>query len=466
MSCAQHPAVMTPTIDQLSANGVRFSNAYSATPTCVPARRGLMTGTTARTHGDRIFNTTLEMPDMPTLAGTFAKAGYQTYAVGKMHVYPQRDRVGFHDIILNEEGRHLPGLTADDYELFLAEQGFIGQELTHAMCNNDYMTRPWHLPEYCHPTNWSVREMCRVIKRRDPTRPALWYLSFNHPHPPLVPLAEYMDLYSDVKIPEPFVGDWAQHFETLPYALKQRVNRSCFIANPSMQRGVVLRKARQAFYALVTHIDHQLRLVIGTLREELLLDNTVIMFTCDHGDMLGNHNLFAKGICYEDSAKIPMILSLPPEHNRTRHHIVDDRLTELCDVMPTLLDSAGIDIPDTVEGSSLLGDHRRKYLYGEHYEEDTATRMVRGARHKLIYYPVGNCVQLFDMQEDPNEMHNLADDAAHADIRQQLTHQLIENMYGADLKWVDGDSLVGLADKPFQPQPASGYAGQRGWRFL
>ena len=106
MACAGQPAILTPTLDQLSANGVRFCNAYSAAPTCIPARRALMTGTTARTHGDRVFNETLPMPDMPTLAGTFRAAGYQAYAVGKLHVYPQRDRIGFDDVILHEEGRH------------------------------------------------------------------------------------------------------------------------------------------------------------------------------------------------------------------------------------------------------------------------------------------------------------------------------------------------------------------------
>ena len=111
---AGHPCIITSTLDQLAANGVRFTNAYSALPTCIPARRSLMTGTTAKTHGDRIFNESLPMPKLPTLAGTFAQAGYQTYAVGKVHVFPQRDRIGFDDVILNEEGRHHLGLKADD----------------------------------------------------------------------------------------------------------------------------------------------------------------------------------------------------------------------------------------------------------------------------------------------------------------------------------------------------------------
>ena len=114
LGAAGHPCVMTPTLDQLAANGVRYTNAYSASPTCIPSRRGLMTGTTARTLGDRVFSETTPMSALPTLAQAFSRAGYQTYAVGKLHVYPQRDRIGFDDVILNEEGRHHLEGNADD----------------------------------------------------------------------------------------------------------------------------------------------------------------------------------------------------------------------------------------------------------------------------------------------------------------------------------------------------------------
>ena len=115
------------------------------------------------------------MPEgVPTLPQTFRDAGYQAYAVGKLHVFPQRNRIGFDDVVLNEEGRHHLGLGKDDYELFLEREGYPGQELTHAMGNNAYTMRPWHLPETCHPTCWTAREMCRTIQRRDPTRPGFW----------------------------------------------------------------------------------------------------------------------------------------------------------------------------------------------------------------------------------------------------------------------------------------------------
>jgi arylsulfatase A-like enzyme len=419
-----------------------------------------MTGTMPRTHGDRCFNETLGMPDMSTMAQTFYDAGYQTYAVGKLHVYPQRDRIGFGDVILNEEGRHHLGLQADDYELFLAAEGYAGQEFAHGMCNNDYMTRPWHLPEYLHATNWTVREMCRTIKRRDPTRPAFWYVSFNYPHPPLVPLTVYLELYRQVDIPDPFIGDWAREFESLPYALKTR--RDTWPGVGSIEP----KSARRAFYALCTHIDHQLRLVIGTLREEGLLDNTIIAFTADHGDMLGNHGLLAKSLFYEDSAKVPLILVPTAEYAQLGHHCVDDRLVELRDVMPTLLEMADIPVPDTVEGISLLGDNQRDQLFGEFEEGETATRMLRDDRYKLIYYPVGNRVQLFDLRKDPNERFDLADDPTYAAVREELSRKMIEHFYGSDSSWVRDGKLVGWPDKAYKPAPNRTLAAQRGWRFM
>ena len=113
----------------------------------------------------------MPMPDTPTIAEAFRLAGYQAYAVGKLHVYPPRSRAGFDDVLLSEEGRPQLGPT-DDYEIYLGEQGLAGQQFLHGMSNNDYVSRPWHLEERHHVTNWSAREMAKTIQRRDPTRPA------------------------------------------------------------------------------------------------------------------------------------------------------------------------------------------------------------------------------------------------------------------------------------------------------
>ena len=454
-----HPTVLTPTLDTMMQNGVTFTNAYSTTPTCIPARRELYTGTFSRTHGDRVFSEKMPMPALPTLQQSFRNAGYQAQAVGKLHVYPQRDRIGFDDVLLLEEGRHHLGGGKDDFELFLQEQGYAGQELTHGMGNNEYMVRPWHLPERCHPTNWTTREACKMIYRRDPTRPAFWYVSYQHPHPPLAPVAEYLDMYRHMEIDMPFMGEWAADPEAMPYALRSRRNQG------GQYSEAAIRLARQAFYAQCTYVDHQMRLLIGTLREQGLLENTILGFICDHGDMLGNHGLYAKTVFYEDSARIPMLLVPAASDPRGGQGVRDERLATLADVMPTLLEMCDLPVPESVEGLSLIGPARREYIYGEHNEDARATRMIHDGRYKLIYYPVGNRSQLFDLREDPRELRDLSAEPALADTFRRLTDRLVACLYGGDLEWVRDGKLLGLPDRDYSPAPNKAYSGQRGWRF-
>jgi arylsulfatase len=451
-----HPKVLTPTLDLMATSGVLYSNAYSAFPVCIPARRTLMTGTTAKTHGDRVYQSKLKMdPKLKTMPQAFRDAGYQAFAVGKMHVYPPRDRIGFDDIILNEEGRHETGLRKDDYELFLEREGYPGQEFTHGMGNNHYDVRPWHLPEHCHPTNWTTREMCRMIQRRDPTRPGFWYCSQMAPHPPITPIRDYLDLYRDIGVDEPYCADWAKESD-LPYGLSSRVGKRL---NPDE---IIL--ARMGFYAQCTYIDHQIRLLIGTLREEGLLDNTAIMFTSDHGDMLGNHSMWQKRLLYEESARVPLILMPPGDYAKAGHHQVDNRIAELRDVMPTLLDICDIPIPNSVEGQSLISKNKREYLYGEMSEGDASTRMIRMGAHKLIWYPIGNHFQLFDISKDPREMHDLYREMKDSDLIKNLKKILAENLYGDDLQWLKNGELIGAANKAFSPKPDRTLSKQRGWR--
>lgn len=463
---AGHPVVMTPTLGQLAHNGVRFSNAYTACPICIPSRRALMTGLTTRSHGDRVFKPTEPMPaGVPTMAQCFRDAGYQAYAVGKLHVYPQRDRIGFDDVVLIEEGRHQAvggggagGASADDWEIYLSERGLAGHEFTTGLGHNDYMTLPWHLPEDCHPTNWAARQMCKAIYRRDPRKPGFWYLSFVGPHPPVWPLRAYMDQYRDIAIDPPAHGDWKMP----PAVCGWYDDYFSIVAAPPHE----VELARRAFYATLTHIDHQVRVVIGFLREQGLIDNTAIVFMADHGDMLGDHGLWAKSVLYEMAAKVPLILQPHAGCDRLpQQGVVDDRLAELRDVMPTLLDLCGIPIPRTVEGLSLLGEVRRDHLYGEHGEGQMAIRMIRSGPYKLIYYPSGNHRQLFDLSADPRECRDLAGDPKYADVIDRLTQTLLGELYGSDEDWVREGRLVGLPGEAPRPSVNRGLTNQRGWRF-
>ena len=436
-----HPAIQSPTIDNMVRNGIAFTNAYTTTPMCIPARRELMTGVFSPTHGVRAPSNA-PMPDLPTMAQTFRDAGYQAYGAGKLHVSPPRNRIGFDDVQTHEAARLGGQGGEDDYEHFLTERGYPGEESSYGI-QNSRAYRDWHLPEYYHFTNWTAREMSKYIVRRDRDRPSFWYMSFDAPHPPLLPMTAFMDIYRGLDIDEPFMGEWARDFDDLPFAVKTMNPENRELALSADRT----RQIRQAFYAMSTHVDHQIRAVVGLLKEQGILDNTILMFTSDHGDMLGNHGMYNKMTFYEGSTKIPMVLSPTPEQvKRTGFNKRDDRMVAQADIMPTLLDLCDIPIPESVEGLSMVGEERRDYLYGEFEENHQATRMVHDGRHKLIYYPVGHRVQLFDLQTDPDELHDLVDDAGYAGVRDHLIGLLKERLYGSDLDWLKEGELVGLPE--------------------
>lgn len=458
LGAAGHEAVQTPTLDELCRNGTRFTNAYSECPVCIPARRTLMTGTASRTHGDREFKVLEPMPDLPTLAQTFRVGGYQAQAVGKLHVFPQRDRIGFDDVLLAEEGRPILG-AIDDYDLWMGDQGHAGQSFAHGMSNNEYAWRPFHMEERFHVTNWTTQSMCRQIRRRDPTRPGFWYLSYVAPHPPLVPPQAYLDLYRDIPIDPPVSGSWSREFESLPHYLKVIASKWQHVSQEEILR------IRRAFYASCTHVDHQLRLVIGTLREEGLLDNTIILFTSDHGDMLGNHGLWAKRLYYQQSANVPMILLGAKGDDRVPADSTSDRLVGWQDVMPTLLELAGLPAPPSVDGQSMISGAGRRYLYGECGEGVKSSRMIREGDWKYIYYPCGNVSQLFNLRTDPLETADLSADPECAPRLSALQETLVGELYGEDLEWVDGGQLVGAPEPEFKYAENRDLSGQRGMHW-
>ena len=184
-------------------------------------------------------------------------------------------------------------------------------------------------------------------------RPSFWYLGFRHPHPPLVPLQSYMDLYRDVEIDAPRKGNWVEYNKKKGlYPFDLMSGRTNLLTDQD------IIEARRAFYALCTHIDHQIRWLIGTLQQEGILDDTIIVFTSDHGDMLGNHGTVAKRLFYEESANVPLIIVGTDKTPKINNTNIDNRLTGLRDIMPTLLDMSGVAVPKSVEGISL--DQRKR----------------------------------------------------------------------------------------------------------
>jgi arylsulfatase A-like enzyme len=267
-------------------------------------------------------------------------------------------------------------------------------------------------------------------------------------------------MYPESAIDEPVIGEWAREYESLPFALKEHKERK-----PAPRDGSELLRARAGFYAQCTYIDHQIRLLIGTLREEGLLDNTIVAFVADHGDMLGNHGLWAKPPMLEPVVNVPFIIVPTANYKDFGHHLIDDRLVHLRDVMPTLLEMCGIATPDTVEGVALTTNSRRSHVYCEHYEDEFAMRMVRDERYKLIYYATGNRFQLFDLANDPFECHDLSENEEYQVTLTGLKEILRNELYGGDRAWLADRDFVGQPERSYTPQPNRGLTNQRGWRW-
>jgi len=441
-------AIMTPTLDAIARDGVTFSSHYSTCPVCIPARRSLMTGLFPSSHGDRVYSYRMKMPDVTTLAQAFRSGGYQAYAVGKLHVYPQRNRIGFDDVVLEEEGRDEFG-SMDDYALYLGDYGHAGEEFLHGMGSNSYMTRPWHLEEKYHPTAWATREMCRMIARKDPTRPTFYYLSYIAPHPPLVPIKEYLEMYDSVEMPVSLMDDWSNDAEIIRYFQEAALEYSENDIN----------RAKKAFYAQCTYIDHQMRIVIGTLKEHGLLDDTIIAFTSDHGDSLFDHGIVGKRNFLEGSAHVPCIIGGKPlsSHRGERR----ENITCHEDLMPTLLTLCGLPVPSTVEGKDMFTSDR-EYLYGEISEGLLSTRMVVGKKYKLIYYPAGNYFLLFDRINDNDEKHNIFTKQKDTGELKEMMDYLVKHLHGDDCNWLKAGKLTGFPCPTFHTSPQYTLRNQRG----
>ncbi len=444
LGVAGHPAVQTPYLNDLALDGARFTAAYSATPSCIAARAGLLTGLKHRTHGRIGYRDAVPWNYRTYLAEEFTRHGYQTQAIGKMHVYPERSQVGFQNVILHDGFLHHARGNCnnnleliDDYIPWLREKTGdpAADYFDHGVDCNGYVTRPWDRAEALHPTNFVASQGIDFLRRRDPRKPFFLYLSFHRPHPPFDPPAWAIDEYLDMDLPLPPVGDWAEKFADQHQS--HRSNLAAGRLTPHQQR-----RAQAGYYGCMTHIDHQ----INRLREALLAygqsGNTIICFTSDHGEMLGDHDLFRKSLPYEGSAGVPLILNGPG----VPKDLVTDVPAELRDIMPTLLDLAGLPIPAEVEGESLVPALRgetsgfKHHIHGEHPSLGQTVHWLTDGRTKYVWMSLEGHEQLFDLTNDPQELHDLAGEQPEtvAEWRQYL----IEELDGREEGYVKDSKLV------------------------
>ncbi|MEK3885333.1 sulfatase-like hydrolase/transferase [Paenibacillus sp. PL2-23] len=419
LGCAGHPVIRTPHMDFLARRGVRFTQAYSTTPVCIPARATIMTGLEGHSLGITSYREGFELPTTQTLPQLLRDTGYETRAVGKMHLYPERCHYGFDSMLLCEEGRPFGAGSGrirgyDDYEQWLAEQGYPGQAFAHGVASNEYGSiAPWHLPDHLHPTEWVAHESCKAIKRRDWTRPLFLWTSFTAPHPPLTPLMQDLYLYERDEIPKPVMGDWAED-----HSLYHQRNVAQYGGDIMTPRQTEL--ARLAFYAMITHVDRAMNRIIGTLREEGMLDNTWFIFTSDHGDNMGDHRLWFKSNFTKGACTIPFIIT-PPIRGDVGKVMGEDWLpglnhspVGLQDILPTCLSIAGVPIPEGLDGRSLNqlvknpSGRVREHVLGEFGIAGQRSFMISDGLWKYIWFEEDGEELLFHIAEDPDELSNRA----------------------------------------------------------
>lgn len=468
LSALGHPVVETPNLDALAHRGVLFRNAYSATPSCIPARAAIFTGMSQRSHGRVGYQDRVPWTYEHMLPGELAKAGYHTQCVGKMHVYTTRNLCGFHNVVLHDGymhyNRYKRGVAAaehfdacDDYLRDLKRQAGFDQDLLDSGmdCNASTVARPWHLAESLHPTNWAVTESIDFLRRRDPSKPFFLWTSFVRPHPPFDPPQVYFDMYKDLEMPAPPVGDWvdeesAMHGDPSPVTAFRKLE------------GRRLSRAQAAYYALITHLDDQIGRLLNGLNEHGVLNDTLILFTSDHGELMGDHHYFRKSLPYEGSAKVPFLLYDPGANLGLQRGTTVDRVVELRDIMPTLLEAAGVPIPESVEGASLLplaqgqAPAWRDYVHGEHTAGPLSNHFITDGRTKYIWFSQTGREQLFDLTADPQECADLSGSAEHASLREAFRSRLIEELQDREEGYSNGTELIAGRT----PRPVLAHIGQ------
>lgn len=451
LSIAGHPDVRTPYLDRLASQGARFTGAYSATPTCVPARMALITGMSQTNHRRVGYQDGVDFDFEDTLPKRLSDHGYQTQAIGKMHYSPERARAGFDDVILHDgylhhsRDRSRPVDFYDDYLPWLREQAgtsAVEDYLDNGLDCNSMVARPWDKAEALHPTNWAVTEAIRWLYRRDVTSPFFLYLSFHRPHAPYDPPAWAFDQYVNKDLSGPDVGDWTEVYEEH----RDDHDPTALVA---LYPADSINRARAGYYGNVTHVDHQIARFLQALAEFGELDNTYVCFVSDHGDMLGDHNLWRKGFPYEASAGIPFILNGP---GIPKGKVVES-IVELRDVMPTLLECVGITAPDDIDGESVLpligmdghsneASQWRSHLHGEHTLLGQSLQWIRTETHKYVWHSGDGREQLFDLGDDPKETRDLAALSEQQDVLLACRELLIKELRTREEGFVNGEHLV------------------------
>lgn len=490
-----HPHIRTPTIDRLAARGVRFTNAYVQSPICGPSRMSAYTGRYMRSHGSTWNGIPLRVGE-PTLGDHLKEIGVRNVLVGKTHMVPDREGmarlgipadslIGVHqaqcgfepyerDDGLHPDGRYDP---SPRYDAYLRAQGFEAANPWEHWANSGegedgellngwllaHADKPARVPEEHSETPYMTRRAMDFIAEAEADgRPWCLHLSYIKPHWPYIVPAPYHEMYGPEQV-VPAIRSEEERQDPHPiFAAYQQERVSQAFSKDSVRERVI-----PAYMGLITQIDDQLDRLFAFLEERGLDQSTLIVFTADHGDYLGDHWLGEKQLFHEVSVKVPLIVVDPsPQADATRG-TVSEALVELIDLAPTFLDwFGGAPKPHILEGRSLLpllhgavpADWRRVAISEYDYAQDRARLalgtpvpdcrlyMVADGRWKYVFAE-GFPPMLFDLQSDPQELRDLGRDPAYAAVRQRLNDELFAWMRRSRSRITRSDAAISANDE-------------------
>jgi arylsulfatase len=419
-----NPHINTPNIDGLVEEGVAFSHAYVQTPICAPSRASFLTGMYPSSVHACKNGSDYWANNAPLVTKILADDGYKCGLAGKLHLSGTQTRVEprpddgyqiFH--WSNSPGNIWP--QGHDYADWLKSKGEdLGELGKH----------PEDIPPNLHQTTWCADKAIELIEA---TTDQPWLMSVNmfDPHPPFDPPKEYLDRYDAESMPDPL-------FQPGDLEAQAKLKEIDFESKAQNPEEFNIREIKAAYYAMIELIDENVGRMLDALERTGQRENTIIIYTSDHGESLGDHGLLLKGCrFYEGLVRVPLIFSWP---GYFQSGLVSNALVELIDVTPTLLDICGLPKPERMQGRSLLPiltgvkepHQHREFVRSEYYRalkplnkpdsEGSYGTMIRDKRYKLIVYHGYDIGELFDLETDPGEFQNLWDDPNYGTVRNRL----------------------------------------------
>lgn len=429
--------IRTPHIDALVRNGTAFTHAYCQSTVCAPSRASFLTGRYPRTTGCRQNGQSI--PPGERLAGRIlADHGYTCGLAGKLHLASASDgkvevRTDDGYDVFHWSHHPQPDWPENAYTQWLAKHGTSWDKL-YSSPESSYVKQG--IPAQFHQTTWCAEMAIQFIEQY---RGRPWMFSFNcfDPHHPFDPPGEYLKRYRPADMPLPRY----EPGELENKSIYQRLDHEWAHDEPGYFHVRAMtdddrQQVTAAYYAMIELIDDQVGRMMAALKRTDQIDNTIVVFMSDHGEMLGDHGLYLKGPhFYDEAVRCPLVISWPG------HFTADvrrDQLVELVDLVPTLLESAGIEPEPAIQGKSLApllrGEEpqsiHREYVYCEYYNAWTHKRsygtMMRTRDKKIIVYHGIDDGELYDLESDPGEVNNLWRSPNHAELRERLLKQAFD----------------------------------------